>query len=61
VRHAALGHDVAGTALAAAALGGHAKLELDVVKAQTGTHVARDIPVGNAMTDANNLLNVEPL
>lgn len=51
---AALGDHVARAAFAAAALGGHAQLELDLVKAHAGAGVARDVTVGYAAADTND-------
>lgn len=42
---AALRHDITGATFAPAALRGHAKFELDVVKAQAGTYMAGDLAV----------------
>jgi hypothetical protein len=51
---AALRHDLACRALALAALGRHAQLELDVAEIQAGPHVAGNLLVGNAVADAND-------
>ena len=48
MRRTALRHDIAGAALAAAALGGNAQLELDFVKAQTRPGVAGNFSVRNS-------------
>jgi hypothetical protein len=51
---AALRHHVTGAAFALAALGGHAELELDLVKAQASAGMAGDFAVGDSAADANN-------
>lgn len=51
---AALLHHIAGAALAAAALGSHPQLQLDVVEAQAGTYLARDVAVGDPVANAND-------
>lgn len=48
MRRTALRHDIAGAALAAAALGGNAQFELDFVKAQTRPGVAGNFSVRNS-------------
>ena len=51
---AALGNNIPGAALAAATLGGHAELKLDVVKTHARPHMAGDIAIGNSVADADN-------
>ena len=41
-------------AFAAAAAGGNAQLELDVVKAHAGVRLAGDLAVGHSVADTNN-------
>lgn len=48
------GHHVAGTTFAAAALGGDAQFKLDVIEVHTGRCVAGNVPVADALADANN-------
>ena len=48
VRSVALGNDIPRASFALAALGGHAKFELNFVKAHSGTRVARDFAVRNS-------------
>lgn len=50
----ALGHHVARTALAAAALGTHAQFKLDFVKAHAGPGMAGNFAVGDSAADTNN-------
>jgi hypothetical protein len=51
---AALRHDIAGAAFAAAALGGYAQFELDFVKAQTRPGVAGNFSVRNSAAYADD-------
>ncbi|BEU97127.1 hypothetical protein ACDW_28320 [Acidovorax sp. DW039] len=51
---AALRHDIAGAAFAAAALGGDAQFELDFVKAQTRPGVAGNLSVRNSAAYADD-------
>jgi hypothetical protein len=51
---AALRDDVAGAAFALAALRGHAKFKLDLVKAQARTGMAGNFAVGDSAADAND-------
>ena len=48
VRSIALGNDIPRTSFALAALGGHAKFELDFVKAHSGARMASDFAVRNS-------------
>ena len=50
----ALRHDVARTAFAAAAAGGHAQLQLDVVEAHASAGVPGDFAVRDAIADADD-------
>ena len=50
----ALRHDLTCTSLALAALGGNAKLELDLVEAHAGAGMARNLAVGNAAADTDD-------
>jgi len=54
VRGAALGHHVTRTTLAAAALGGHAEFELNLVESHAGTRMPRDLAIGNSATHADD-------
>lgn len=58
VHHGGVGvaalHDIACTVFAAAALGGHAQIDLDVFKALAFTGVMVDLFVGYAVADTNN-------
>lgn len=48
VRSVALSNDISRASFALAALGGHAKLELNFVKAHSGARMARDFAVRNS-------------
>ncbi len=47
-------HDIAGATFAAAALCGDAKFKLDVIEVHAGRCVAGNVPVADALADANN-------
>lgn len=51
---AALIHQFARAALAAAAAGGHAQLQLDVIEAHARMGVADNFAVGNTVADADD-------
>jgi hypothetical protein len=54
-RHAvALGDHVAGAVFTLAALGGHAQLELDIVKTHPGTRMARDLAVRHSTANTDD-------
>ena len=50
----ALRDQIAGTALASAALGGHAEFHLDFVKAHSGARITSDFAVRDPATYTNN-------
>lgn len=50
----ALGHYVAGTAFAAAALQPYAQFELDLIKTHASAGMAGDFTVGNSAANADN-------
>ena len=54
VADAALFDQLARTAFAAAATGGHAQLQLDVVEAHPSARLAADFAVGHSVADTNN-------
>jgi len=54
VRSVALGNDIPRTSFALAALGGHAKFELNFVEAHTGTRMASDFTVGDATANTDD-------
>ena len=51
---AALGDDTTRRGFAAAALGGNAEFELDLVKTHSGARMAGNLAVGNTVADAND-------
>jgi hypothetical protein len=54
MRGTALRNDIARTAFTLAALGGHAKFELDFVESHARPHVTCDFTVGDSAADAND-------